>query len=252
MTFCIYTIQNKINNKVYVGKSNNPEIRWGVHKKVASGGKEKYPDDFFAIHGALAKYGVYNFTFKIIEEFADEKECLEAEVRWIEYLKSHDRAYGYNLSLGGDGASPTEETKRKMSEAQRGEKHSHAILTEALVIEILEKYSTGDYTQTKLSKEYGVNRGTIGDIVGFRTWKHIPRPVLSKKVHSLEQSKKLFVRNGEAVGSAKMTKDSVKEAIKLYATGQYTYKQIAEMFNVKPHTIGAIVRGTNWKHIERN
>ena len=244
MSFFIYTIQNKINNKIYIGKSNNPEVRWGVHKKVAKGGKEKYPNDFFAIHGALAKYGIDNFSFTIIQRFDDEKECLKAEVFWIEYFRSCDRNIGYNLSPGGDGASPNADTLRKMSEAQQGEKSIKAILTESLAIEIFEKYANGDYTQYKLADEYGVSVQTINDLLRHKTWPHLSKLYQHKA--------KTYSKRGELAGNSKLTENNVVEAIKLYNTGNYTYNEIAIMFGVKLHTIGAIIRGTNWKHIDRN
>lgn len=240
----IYTIQNKLNNKIYVGKSNDTKIRWAHHIKVSRGGKSKYPKDFFAIHGALAKYGIDNFNFQIIEEFDDEQECLDAEGFWIEYLKTTDRSIGYNLSLGGDGPSPTAETKLKMSKAQQGAKHSQATLNEAQVIEILHKYTNEDCTQNQLAIEYGVSRTTINDIMKKRTWTHITK--------NYQHIKKAYKHPGEQSGSSKLTENNVIEVIKLYNSGQHTYKEIATMFNVNEATVGAIIRGTNWKHIKRD
>lgn len=37
MTFYIYTIHNILNNKIYVGKSKNPEKRWQKYLKIAHG-----------------------------------------------------------------------------------------------------------------------------------------------------------------------------------------------------------------------
>jgi group I intron endonuclease len=91
MNFSIYIIQNKLNNKLYVGKSNDVEVRWGYHKKVATGRKELYPNDFSAIHGALAKYGFENFSWLVIEEFELEKDCFVAETFWIQFFRSWDR-----------------------------------------------------------------------------------------------------------------------------------------------------------------
>lgn len=246
----VYVIQNILNNKIYVGKSNNPQDRWKTHKKVSLGGKIKYPRDFFSIHGSLAKYGCNHFTFQIIEEFNNEEECLNAEQFWIQFFRSWDRDFGYNLSLGGDGVAPTIETKNKMSKAQQGEKHSQAILTEILVMEIYHKYKTGDYTQRQLAQEYHVNYGSINDIIKNRTWKHLKRTTLSKP-HSVEQSKKLFVRNGKSSGNSKITENQVMKGILLYKTGNYTFKKIGEILGVKTHTIRAAIVGTNWKHIDR-
>lgn len=46
-------------------------------------------------------------------------------------------------------------------------------LTNKEVLEIREKYSSGNYTQEKLADEYNVSRCCIGNILYRKTWKHI-------------------------------------------------------------------------------
>ena len=55
----IYKITNVLNNKVYIGQSNNIERRFREHKTV--GEKSKIPVDL-----AIKKYGSKNFNFEII------------------------------------------------------------------------------------------------------------------------------------------------------------------------------------------
>jgi group I intron endonuclease len=111
----IYIIQNRINNKIYVGKSNNPKSRFYDHKKVALAGKQRYPEGFFAIHAAISKYGVENFSLEIIEEFSTEEEAYGAETFCIKFFNSNNKNYGYNCNLGGEGGiSPNEEVLAKL------------------------------------------------------------------------------------------------------------------------------------------
>jgi group I intron endonuclease len=131
--FHIYIIQNKLNHKIYVGKTSEPKRRWREHKKVASGGKEKYDRNFRAVHSALGKYGEDNFEFLLVEEFSDELEAYEAEEFWIEFFQSHRKEIGYNETKGGDGflsgtkhpmygTHPTQKTRQKLSAARKGKK----------------------------------------------------------------------------------------------------------------------------------
>lgn len=90
----IYKIQNKINNKVYIGKTINYQARWRDHIT-----RERDT----AIHQAISKYGSDNFDFSVIE-FTDNLS--EREEYWISYYDSYHT--GYNCSLGLDGGSPTQ------------------------------------------------------------------------------------------------------------------------------------------------
>lgn len=54
-----------------------------------------------------------------------------------------------------------------------GEKHRSAKLTEEQVIQIRYLYNSKQHSQTELSKMFGVNRYSIGDIVHRSSWKHV-------------------------------------------------------------------------------
>ena len=54
-----------------------------------------------------------------------------------------------------------------------GTKNSHAVLTEAKVKEIRQKYSKGGITQKKLAEIYNVQEPAIFKIISYRTWSHI-------------------------------------------------------------------------------
>jgi group I intron endonuclease len=88
----IYKITNKINNKAYVGWSNNIERRFKEHQTC--GGRSRIPLDL-----AIQKYGINNFTYEIIEECSIE-ELNERETYWITTLETH--LTGYNCNTGGD------------------------------------------------------------------------------------------------------------------------------------------------------
>lgn len=130
--YYIYVFQNLLNNKVYIGKTNNPEIRYKRHLNIVKNGKSIGKKKFNLIHAAILKYGIDNFSFQTIDEFEDEKECLESEKFWIEFFRSDVNRFGnecgYNLTAGGDGQSGNHKpkhtflSKAKISEAQLGKK----------------------------------------------------------------------------------------------------------------------------------
>jgi DNA-binding XRE family transcriptional regulator len=55
---------------------------------------------------------------------------------------------------------------------------------------------------------------------------------------------------GEQNSSAKLTRDKVKRIRRLYATDKYTQRELGQIFGVAKPTIGHIVRGESWKHVD--
>ena len=102
----IYSITNLENNKLYVGKTTqpNPYDRWKQHLQAARS-KDNLAENN-SIHSmpivrAICKYGADNFKFRVIEE-CDDNRVNERETFWIEKLDANGKN-GYNITLGGDG-----------------------------------------------------------------------------------------------------------------------------------------------------
>lgn len=99
----IYKITNKINNKIYIGKtSSTPEERFKEHIKDSKKEHlEKRP-----LYDAFNKYGIENFLLETIEEVQNDEIAVEREKYWIQYYNSYigfNNSNGYNATLGGDG-----------------------------------------------------------------------------------------------------------------------------------------------------
>lgn len=92
----LYKITNKINNKKYIGITNNIERRWGNEKSYPSNPKRRQ-----IIQEAIHKYGAENFSFEILERNLSIEEAVEKEKRLIEELQTL-RPNGYNLHPGGE------------------------------------------------------------------------------------------------------------------------------------------------------
>lgn len=121
MSYCVYLFQNRINLKIYIGKTKNFVGRVKSH---ISASKKEHPKTYF--HKALKKYGVDNFNYFEIENFESEEDSLSSEKFWIEYFQSNNSKIGYNLTKGGEGTSGfkmSESAKKKLSEDRTGDKH---------------------------------------------------------------------------------------------------------------------------------
>ena len=109
----IYLIQNKVNGKCYVGQTRRKkvEMRWCQHKNTPG-----------IMKTAFDKHGVENFEFSVICEIPNE------ELNDHEILEIRERntlvPNGYNLESGGNTNVITHpETRKKMSEANKGERN---------------------------------------------------------------------------------------------------------------------------------
>ena len=86
-------------------------------KRWASGRGYKHSPHFFA---AIVKYGWEAFKHEILAEGLTREEAEQREIELIKEYKSDDRRYGYNTDAGGStGAKHSEETKRKIGDANR-------------------------------------------------------------------------------------------------------------------------------------
>jgi len=116
--FKIYVILNLVNEKFYIGRTRRSLlVRWKEHLHDA---KKRG----FHFSKALNKYGSGNFYMRTIDQTSDEARAYELETFYIKVFQSHDPRYGYNSTLGGDGAGvPNAATRAKMSVMRRGSKH---------------------------------------------------------------------------------------------------------------------------------
>lgn len=118
----IYQAVNLVNNHMYIGQTNGTlQRRKRLHELRAING-ESHTVKF---HNALRKYGIENFQWYILHECTSKEEMDEMEVFFIEKFNTFHSEEHYNMTPGGQtggmhGKKHSEETKRKMSEWQRG------------------------------------------------------------------------------------------------------------------------------------
>ena len=98
----IYKITNIVNNKVYIGKTENNSVskRWTSHKHKLKKGIHSNKH----LQAAYNKYGKENFIYNIVTK-SNKLDINETEIFYIKHYKSNDNLFGYNKSLGGEGVS---------------------------------------------------------------------------------------------------------------------------------------------------
>lgn len=106
----IYKIENLINHKVYIGKSTNIIKRFQRHASSTHN---------VLLKRAFKKYGFENFSFEILIETYDLDYW---EIFLIQLFNAVDKEHGYNLAYGGEGGKLCEESIEKMSKKLKGRK----------------------------------------------------------------------------------------------------------------------------------
>lgn len=92
----IYKIENKINNKVYIGKSKNIMQRWSTHEQSLEDGShhsKTLQEDYNNMGGMSC------LNFSIIE-ICDSKLLSEKETFYIKKFNSSNSEFGYNSHQG--------------------------------------------------------------------------------------------------------------------------------------------------------
>ena len=155
----IYKITKISNGKSYIGQSNDIERRFKEHQ--SKGKSSRIPLDI-----AIQKYGIYAFTYEILEECPLNK-LDEREQYWIKYYDTVNN--GYNCSYGGEQQSI-------------GENNGRAKLTEQDVIKIRKAYANHK-RQKEVYEDYKdkITFSTFQNIWAGKSWTHIMPEVFTKE-----------------------------------------------------------------------
>jgi DNA-binding CsgD family transcriptional regulator len=222
MRCAIYKVRNKVNDKVYIGKTkmNPPEKRYKLHLRISRNipcyKKRKQVNP---VHYALAKYGEGRFEFSVIESTRSEKKAYEREMYWVAYYKSQDKSKGYNLTPGGDGVRQTKELqkkKRKAAIAARDRGGYRVSITKEQAVEIKRLIAQGNMTNRAIAKRFDIRPQTVGRIQKNQIFKDVLKntPVLIHGQNGFYQPG-YQGRQGNENHAAKLTAQDAQKMIKL-------------------------------------
>lgn len=206
----IYKITNGINNKCYIGQSNNPMQRWVAHKSLA-----KSNDDVgkSAIHDAMRKDGVNNFEFSVIGWYEDYNEKEKYYIQQYNSLAPN----GYNIMEGGNEPPHS-----------YGEEHHNSKYSQELVDSIIDDLLSRQYTQKEIEVRHQVGQQLITSINRGVTHRRpgIEYPIIkTSKYHCDEE---IF-----------------NKIVYLLKNSQCTCAEIGQYFGFSGSTIKAINAGRN-------
>lgn len=194
----IYKIENMINNKVYIGQTiHKIKSRYRTHLRCAIN-KKPHP-----LYNSMNHYGIDSFKLSEVEHCNSMEELNLREIHWMEFFNSQDRKFGYNLNSGGFNGLPCEETKRKLSIANKGKK-----LTEE------HKRKIGVANKKKMTPERRkeISESLMGHFVSKETIEKIAKTRKEKGVfkHTEETKRKISVAG---IGRLQ-TKETIEKRVK--------------------------------------
>lgn len=250
----IYKITDNLNNKVYIGQTNNDKQRWRQHKHLSGKNPVQY------IHRAMKKYGIEKFIYQIID-FANNQwqaDCLE--INYIDQYDSRNVEKGYNLSPGGDkvwnrglpkeqqpmyGKKQSEYQKKKLSEFHTGKKKKpHTAEWKRNNSLIHSGHLVSEETRKKISE------AQIGKIVSEETRQNMSKARLGKKLSQETRKKMSSTREGMGTGennsNPKLNWELVNNIRFEYENSDVSQTKLAKKYNVTSSNINAIVNNRTW------
>lgn len=235
-SYGIYGIRNKINNKIYVGKTEmNFGDRRDCHLSSLRGGYHINPH----LQKSFDKYGEDSFEFIVLCDCTNIKTHDEINILEQQYIKSYkESGLAYNIGNGGDGGwnigrHLSDDTKRKIGEKNRINMSGRSASAET-------RKKMSESQKKRYEKMTDEDRSQyskrISEYASGYQWSEESKDNFSK----LQQIKP----NG-----AKYTIDTVKEIRRLHEIEHLSYTQISELLNIKRHTVYLIATYRRWKHI---
>lgn len=227
MMYFVYYIRNKIENKYYIGITNN--FRTRVKKHVYNLNKNKHHSK--KLQESFNKYGIDNFEFGILlKTDCTRDEILEKEKEYIRKYDSYNN--GYNMNLGG------KENNGFQSK-----------FTEDIVKIICTVKERDNKSGGLLAEIFNTSRTSISRICKGET--QLDSYLKFKKLSNKEKDEiyNEFIKNSH-YDYAKcnnnknriLTKDDVFKILSFYK--KYNKKEmLSKHFNCSQHLINQIVRG---------
>jgi len=274
----IYKITNIVNNKSYIGQTNNPDLRWSQHKSNA-----KYNRGTQVITRAITKYGANNFEFEVIASCLTKDDADKLEEIIIAQYDSCNPINGYNVAAGGNTTPRTEEILKKISEGinkfyETHESHMKGkVLTEEWKDNISKASIGKDGTNTgktfnnewriKISKSQSGKDRKLKRRFSEEIEKEICRLYCEEEkstywlknqfncsgslIISLLNRNNIIMRQsnytGHSNGKNIFTIDEEKEVCKIYSLGNISRSALAKQFNCGKTTIKEILLRNNIK-----
>ena len=157
----IYKFENKINGKVYIGRTDDFNRRLIEHRASVKSGKG------YTLHDAIRKYGWENFEYGVIDQAETLQDVVAKELEYI--VKYNSVRTGYNSTLetntGGNTWAGRQDTPEYLEFVDRmskinNEGRMHGKVHNDDSIEKMKEKAKGRFTLPWYIERYGEQEGT--------------------------------------------------------------------------------------------
>jgi group I intron endonuclease len=241
----IYVIKNTVNDRVYVGSSNNLYKRFNAHKNCLL--KENHPNK--ALTNFCLVYGINKLYVDVIE-FCETENLIERENYYI--VKYSGYGHGFNCCPKAESSfkdvKVSDETKLKLSVARK-----KYILENQ--IENNKRLDKGRVILKKMFSDgllQGNNKGKIASeetrlkqrLAKLGKPSNMTDVQIKERIESLKE-----INSGSKSHFAKLKEFDVLEIRKLLKEGVVSRKEISQKFNISQPTICDIDKRRSWNHL---
>jgi len=161
----IYKATEHTTGRVYIGQT----IKTLARRKTNHAFAAKKGDRRGKFQIAIIEHGINAFCWEQIDTAENQYELDQKEKYWIDFYKSNNPTYGYNLTTGGIVYNPTEETKQKISVSMRGENNHKAVLTEQIV-KLIKIDIRNMANNREIARKHNVSYEIVKNIRYRRSW----------------------------------------------------------------------------------
>ena len=215
----IYAIKNKINNKIYIGRSTDIQRRWTTHLRDARKGS------LCKIHIAMRKLGIENFYLEVIEE-CSVNNLNEKEQFYIDKFDSWQNGYNNGNS----------------SNFLNGERNPNAKMLEQDIKEIRIRQSYLIENRREIFEDYKdrITWTNFLYICKYKTWSDILKEFNTSDI--MDWHKRQLGNEAK-----KFSLNQLEEIVRLRYKEKLSYQKIADIYDKNRKTIERIFTNVYYK-----
>lgn len=215
----IYAIKNKINNKIYIGRSTDIQRRWTTHLRDARKGS------LCKIHIAMRKLGIENFYLEVIEE-CSVNNLNDKEQFYIDKFDSWQNGYNNGNS----------------SNFLNGEKNPNAKMLEQDIKEIRIRQSYLIENRREIFEDYKdrITWTNFLYICKYKTWSDILKEFNTSDI--MDWHKRQLGNEAK-----KFSLNQLEEIVRLRYKEKLSCQKIADIYDKNRKTIERIFTNVYYK-----